>query len=493
LDKTLPPPKNNYILLNESLDYTANYTDIELDPKNASKWKFIHDPDYYTNSLGPIRDDVAGAFSGVPNQLLSGIEISKPITTLDKVGKFEVEYRAQDLCKNHPNFQNYWRWSSSANTTLYVHRRPIASFNYTASIDSVSGRLVPLFIDNSYDLDHTDILSKGIVERKWQYRKENELLWTNGQPDFLEMGKRYAISLEVKDMEGVWSNPVIQTIDTNNIPPDITADPNTYGPSQNDIFITLTASDPEGKIKSLRYTTSNSTIKPSTWNVNNTYNPMTSPRRPGVYITQEGEWYLHAEAEDDLGQKTYKMFGPYIIEGLSIYDFTVSTIYDLNWREYYFDLNKPIDQNGDGQNDGYIRKENTEIKTDRMPINTNGLIDNPSRAIKAGVFVEGTIRIKSIRPPSLAKLIFTYRKESGEGIVEAVLEKLEEDKYHWEFTVPRDAKQESIIYTDVYVEKDLKIYGNEKWTDTWQQGNNDRATFFIKGDVLNSLRIHQSN
>ncbi|WP_157834965.1 hypothetical protein [Desulfofalx alkaliphila] len=98
--------------------YKTYYLDYEDDPEVARRWQYSHDHEYYDNSLGRVPYHEQWR--------------SNPIYRFDKVGKFTVNFQAQDEPKKDDRFANYRQWSymPSDRLDIYVHRRPVASFGY---------------------------------------------------------------------------------------------------------------------------------------------------------------------------------------------------------------------------------------------------------------------------------------------------------------------------------------------------------------------------
>ena len=198
----------SYILLNENLKYEVQYQDTDTnpyDPEWNRIWNYLHNPNYFENSMGL--------------DLNSGKDISDPITSLGKVGKFDVKLKTHDKPKDNILFKNYWLPSAEKLASLYVHRKPIAliKLNITPNgslfrIEAVDG--------GSYELDHESRVDKGIVAREWKGKEANEDTWRNermNKPD-CSGSKTYQVALRVKDLEGVWSDWAFQPID-NRQPP----------------------------------------------------------------------------------------------------------------------------------------------------------------------------------------------------------------------------------------------------------------------------------
>lgn len=181
-----------YLLLGQSVGYNPSYSDYENDPKVTDNWNYIHNAGYVDNNAG---------VSFYHNKVLSD-----PVATLDKVGKYDVQYKAQDdPANNDLRFLNYRMWSDPAPTNIIIHRKPIADFSVQAGTVNVT--------DLSYDPDFQFRRpDKGIVEWFWKWRQTSDVTWINGKPSGITAVGDYVVHLKVKDVYGAWSDPVEKTI-----------------------------------------------------------------------------------------------------------------------------------------------------------------------------------------------------------------------------------------------------------------------------------------
>jgi len=204
----------SYILVDDIVEYQTGYSDAENDPKYGDEYKYIHNP----NSLNGITlDNVMGYVDF--NDKWGDLAYKQ----FPKVGTYKIQYRVKDnplTSANNSNFANYRYYSDIAESTIYVHRKPIAMY-------TISGSTV---IDNSYDLDHSISHStKGIDLWEWQYVNSNGDTWTGSYGTapgawgtkqegidtvnyliWLYSGVQYKIILRVRDIEGAWSDPCIK-------------------------------------------------------------------------------------------------------------------------------------------------------------------------------------------------------------------------------------------------------------------------------------------
>lgn len=165
----------------------------------------------------------------------------------------------------------------------------------------------------------------------------------------------------------------------------------------------------------------------------------------------------------------------YKIITIRVYDFTITSIQDVNWRGFYFDLLNPI--NGDGERYGYPRKQNTEIKTDKMPVNSLSLIPYEIDCVKAGCRIKGYIRIKG--SPNSVDLKARYISNSVTKLSNVPLSYFSGDKYTFNWIIPQDTDTDSYIGFDIEIRKGSSVYGNEIWVDTWAQGNPSKKVLYI--------------
>ena len=211
-----------YILLDEEIEYIPGiYEDYERDSEHERKWLINHSPNYFDNSMG---------ISQYHNP--TGIPTSPP-SKFDKVGKYIINLRVRDNPKNDLRFKidtedeiveeefNYYKWSvGNQNLTLYVHRKPIALMNVSATQNANETYKIIAMDGGSYDLDHTSRTDKGIIAWQWAWRDQYEDSWHYERMNKLDAtgDRAYIIALRVQDMEGVWSDWIYQTID-NRQPP----------------------------------------------------------------------------------------------------------------------------------------------------------------------------------------------------------------------------------------------------------------------------------
>ncbi len=199
--------ETSYILVDDIVEYQTGYSDAENDPKYGDEYKYIHNP-YSLN--GVTLDNVMGYVDF--NDKWLDIEYKQFL----KVGTYKIQYRVKDnppTSANNNNFANYRYYSDVAESTIYVHRKPIALY----SISDVT------VTDNSYDLDHSvSHATKGIAKWEWQYINSNGIVekyvasskvdGANRANSWLNTykGVQYKLILRVQDIESEWSDPCIK-------------------------------------------------------------------------------------------------------------------------------------------------------------------------------------------------------------------------------------------------------------------------------------------
>lgn len=467
---------NATVLVNEeAVGYELNYSDAENDPRLETQWKYTHDNTYYDNGNGKAP--------------FSDIWMDGTLDKFTKVGRYTVCARARDNPKNDSRFDNYKLWSDVSDpAAIYVHRRPVALFSTTVA--SKVGNAVNLeYIDQSYDPDHNRSRGdKGIAGRSWQYKKSADSLWIDGKPYSLTYNTGiYEIKLQVKDIEGAWSTPYIDRVDTANLMPAIDATPESFD-GFDGVDIIITASDNgENDFDYMRYavTVGINQPEPSDW-----VKAADGVKTKQITINTEGTHYLHMEAYDTAGQRFYRMRGPYTIKILQASHFYITMMLDVGWRSYYFNLNRGIDDNHDGKADRYPRRTDTDIGTLKMPINFYTLVNHSRTYIKAGYKVKGKIDIAG--NPDWAKFHINYVKEGMTCTDIVPLIYTGGSTYIFEWIIPLETDSKTFISFDLASGKGTETYGNERWIDTWDGRNTSRSVFYIKGKATEDLIFIQS-
>lgn len=165
---------SEYMILGE--DATIEVTPSEVKTNTADsvypegKWQIIHDHTYYENNIGQHEN--------------SGKYISDLPDLLDRVGRFEIKYKDENI---DPQY-------------IYVHRRPQAIITLQRTRNNIR-----LSSELSYDLDKKS-QNNGISEVEWSYKEIEGNDWIIGKLEQIEDEKEYLVRLRVKDHQNTWSN-----------------------------------------------------------------------------------------------------------------------------------------------------------------------------------------------------------------------------------------------------------------------------------------------
>tara|TARA_R110002153_G_scaffold49477_1_gene139491 strand:+ start:2236 stop:7272 length:5037 start_codon:yes stop_codon:yes gene_type:complete len=167
--------EGNYFIAGTSVEIDVNPTQLKTNTANASypagRWKISHDETHFPNNTGKVSWD--------------GLYLEDVPELYNKTGKYTFTF--EDL--------------PTAPTTLYFHRKPVASFTYSPN----SG----LINDTSYDLDGGS--NNGIAQAEWKWKEVNAQStndWNLGQFDKNSVPNgQYLIMLRVQDHQGIWSSP----------------------------------------------------------------------------------------------------------------------------------------------------------------------------------------------------------------------------------------------------------------------------------------------
>ncbi|MBN2899957.1 MAG: hypothetical protein JXO44_14405, partial [Clostridia bacterium] len=207
-----------YVLLGDNIEVTMLYDDYESDEAYSMLYDFEHvNPNYFEHSLG--KDPAAGT------------GLSKPLTTLNYVGHYEVKPKVKDNPKADDRFDDYrLENEDEVLVNVYVHRRPIALMDFRFGENTTEPEYLTLTCtDNgSYDLDHESAVGKGIANYEFAIKSEEDASWTRvQQKNFTHMkikrGVEYKIVYRVQDIEGAWSLPLEKNFKIDEVPINLTA------------------------------------------------------------------------------------------------------------------------------------------------------------------------------------------------------------------------------------------------------------------------------
>ncbi len=167
--------EGDYFIAGTSVEIDVTPSELKTNTANASypsgRWKISHDETFFSNDTGKVSwhelylDDVPEYY--------------------EKTGRYSFTF--EDL--------------PTSPTTLFFHRKPVASFTYSPGAGALT--------NTSYDLDGGS--NNGIAQSEWKWKSvdagsTND--WNIGQ--FSPVGQpdgQYLIMLTVQDYQGTWSKP----------------------------------------------------------------------------------------------------------------------------------------------------------------------------------------------------------------------------------------------------------------------------------------------
>ncbi len=128
-----------YVIKGEdTVTYNSYFSDLEGDNKINEVYNHLQNSTYFENSEG--------------QSIYHNVKRAAPVSVFDKVGLYNVFYRATDQPSTDANFQNYNKDSNTDEMKVYVHRRPIAKMEVQYS--NYAPFSLKAFDNTSYDLDH---------------------------------------------------------------------------------------------------------------------------------------------------------------------------------------------------------------------------------------------------------------------------------------------------------------------------------------------------
>jgi hypothetical protein len=250
-----------------------------------------------------------------------------------------------------------------------------------------------------------------------------------------------------------------------------------------DVYVTTT--DSLSGIDYVNYKWSTSISKPSSgW---------TTTANSEFYTTltdDSATYYLHIEAFDRAGNSTYVMKGSYKVNSLQMYDFTITSMLDIAWRGYYFDLAQPFDDNNDGKTDRYQAKSNTEIKSNLMPVNSRGVISYGITSVKAGYKVSGYVYVRGSPDTVSFSALYSENSVGKFSVITCTADPIIPMKYNWEYIIPLVADNNSMIVFSASMVKGGITYSDERWIDIWAVGYT-RQVLYIKGKATDDFQFTQ--
>ncbi|MDD4495296.1 MAG: hypothetical protein PHV32_13320, partial [Eubacteriales bacterium] len=199
------------ILINETVDYSTDYYDYENDPIVSSRWKYVHEPNYFDNANGT---------ASFHNALLGA-----PVTNFGtKTGRYRVIYQVLD----DPPGSSPGDWSGEGEYYIVVHRKPVCIVNLDC-INPVNrnpdgsfkvNATLSVDMSQSYDFDlQFRDAQKGIQGFKFVCRKPDGRVEThfNRQYLVLDMQGDWHFSFQVQDKQGEWSNVAERAVKVLNV------------------------------------------------------------------------------------------------------------------------------------------------------------------------------------------------------------------------------------------------------------------------------------
>lgn len=195
--QSCPTIEQYYVLPGQQFILNLAEFDLEGDEIIERQLQYVHEKNYFDNPTGQEPDTLEkyDENTGWTNDIKD---------RFFNVGRYRIFRRVKDL-PDGENGTNYSYYSGATEVNIYVHRKPIADAVLDWKYNPDTGLCETVWVDKSYDLDHTSLPNKGIVERKIMFRK-NGGEWLYYIPDVLSYGN-YEVMYYVKDMEGVWSDP----------------------------------------------------------------------------------------------------------------------------------------------------------------------------------------------------------------------------------------------------------------------------------------------
>ncbi|WP_335964878.1 thrombospondin type 3 repeat-containing protein, partial [Galbibacter sp. PAP.153] len=167
--------EGNYFIAGTSVEIDVTPSQLKSNTANASypngRWNISHDETVFENNSGKAS--------------WNELYLEDVPELYNKTGKYSFTFEEMP----------------TAPTTLFFHRKPIASFTYNAGT-GVSN-------NNSYDLDGG--ADQGIEQVEWKWKAIDALStndWNEGQFENNNVADgEYLLMLRVKDHQGVWSRP----------------------------------------------------------------------------------------------------------------------------------------------------------------------------------------------------------------------------------------------------------------------------------------------
>ncbi|MFS4416626.1 gliding motility-associated C-terminal domain-containing protein [Maribacter sp. 2307ULW6-5] len=271
----------DFFIAGTSVEIAVSPTELKNNTANANypsgRWKIAHDETHFPNNTGKVS--------------WNNLYLEDVPEFYEKTGKYEFTF--EDL--------------PTAPTTLFFHRKPVASFVYSPGSGSIT--------NTSYDLDGG--ANNGINQSEWKWKAvdaQTETPWTDGQFNAASVPDgEYLVMLRVQDYQGTWSKPTsvyVQktsaTAGTTDLPiaqfnilPDVLT---TYSGNMN-ITINDNSSDPYGRtINNQEWIVTKRTFdaqgNPTDVEVHNSSTPLTDF---SAYGNESAEYIISLRTQTDTG------------------------------------------------------------------------------------------------------------------------------------------------------------------------------------------------
>lgn len=211
--KENPPIVKSAVLIGEEpFNILAEESDPEDDDIVLREIKYLHNPDYYLNSLG---------ITSLPQNWQDAEGFDMNNLFLDKPGEYTISYRVQDEPRSNMGFEEYKKYSGEAQVSIFGHRRPIVTdFDINFMYNPSSGKYEePEFTVEAYDPDYyvpstgEGRSDRGIIayDFRWKFKGQPDTDYRFGLPESLD-GGIYNIEVVARDIDYAWSLPfVIET------------------------------------------------------------------------------------------------------------------------------------------------------------------------------------------------------------------------------------------------------------------------------------------
>lgn len=200
---------SNIFLIGDEINY-SNYNSNDADVL----WSYSQDNKHlnYNNEFEncsktgdiPLDNDL-----GI-SDFATGEWVHNKVSQFNKPGKYTISYKDKN--------------GQLTTEVINIHRKPTPIFTAYAVSNTSTGKfdITIKDEDKSYDIDHenSDGTRRGIVNSKFQWKEITDGTtdtWHDGKlPSGQAANKDFLVKLEVQDLEGQWSDPLVKYISTRN-------------------------------------------------------------------------------------------------------------------------------------------------------------------------------------------------------------------------------------------------------------------------------------